>query len=163
MLEKCPVCGWKPIAGSVCPNCNSDLAPVLRALEDMSCAELEERQRAARTRRLMVALPAAAFAAGLAVMALVRPLPPRAEAPRQASAAAVAAPAPAATAPKPQPVFYTVRRGDSLWSIAQRVYGQAALWPRILEENRGLAASQALRVGERIQLFPMTIAPQGVK
>ena len=34
MLEKCPVCGWKPITGSICPNCNSDLAPVLRALEE---------------------------------------------------------------------------------------------------------------------------------
>ena len=30
-----------------------------------------------------------------------------------------------------------VRRGDCLWRIAQRVYGDAALWPRIWAANRG--------------------------
>jgi 5'-nucleotidase len=138
------------------------LAPVLRALEDLERAEQEERRRAARTRRLLAALPAAGFAAGLAVMALVRPLPPRGQTPRPAPAVA-AAPAPATPAAKSPPVLYTVRRGDSLWSIAQRVYGQAALWPRIAEANQDLAARRALRVGERLQLYPVTIAPQGVK
>lgn len=54
----------------------------------------------------------------------------------------VSAPAPAA-APAPAPArataprTVTVGRGDSLWSIAQRAYGNGALWPRIYDANRG--------------------------
>lgn len=33
---------------------------------------------------------------------------------------------------------YTVVRGDTLWAIAERFYGEGNQWPRIHEANRGL-------------------------
>jgi len=30
-----------------------------------------------------------------------------------------------------------VVRGDTLWGIAQRFYGNGGLWPRIFDANRG--------------------------
>jgi LysM repeat protein len=47
---------------------------------------------------------------------------------------AVATPAPAKPAP---PRTYTVVKGDCLWNIAKRYYGNGALWPRIFDANRG--------------------------
>ena len=35
-------------------------------------------------------------------------------------------------------VTYTVVKGDSLWKIAQKVYGDGACWPRIQEANKTL-------------------------
>lgn len=46
---------------------------------------------------------------------------------------------PAAKPPAPPaPVrrSHTVRKGDTLWAIAQRYYGKATLWPRIFDANR---------------------------
>lgn len=46
-------------------------------------------------------------------------------------------PAPPVTAPvAPTPRVYVVVRGDCLWRIAQRFYGQGVLWPRIFDANR---------------------------
>jgi len=36
------------------------------------------------------------------------------------------------------PSGYTVAQGDSLWKIAQRVYGTGTAWPTIYEANRGV-------------------------
>ena len=33
---------------------------------------------------------------------------------------------------------YVVERGDTLWAIAERFYGNGNLWPKIHEANRGL-------------------------
>lgn len=49
----------------------------------------------------------------------------------------IARPAPP-PAPPPAPVRkYTVVRGDTLWGISQRYYGNGGLWPRIFDANRG--------------------------
>lgn len=40
-------------------------------------------------------------------------------------------------APKPVGRSYTVKKGDCLWNIAKRYYGNGALWPRIFDANRG--------------------------
>lgn len=44
-------------------------------------------------------------------------------------------PAPAAPAPAPQRT-HTVVKGNTLWAIAQRYYGNGVLWPRIFDANR---------------------------
>lgn len=44
-------------------------------------------------------------------------------------------PAPAAPAPAPQRT-HTVVKGNTLWAIAQKFYGNGALWPRIFDANR---------------------------
>jgi hypothetical protein len=46
------------------------------------------------------------------------------------------APAPTGPAPAPPPRTYTVVRGDCLWTIAQRYYGNGAAWPKIYDANR---------------------------
>lgn len=48
-----------------------------------------------------------------------------------------ARPAPKSPAPKAQPRTYTVVRGDCLWNIAKRFYGNGAQWPKIYNANRG--------------------------
>lgn len=45
-------------------------------------------------------------------------------------------PAPAPP-PPPAPRTHTVVRGDTLWGIAQKYYGNGVLWPRIFDANRG--------------------------
>lgn len=40
----------------------------------------------------------------------------------------------------PEPNAYIVVSGDSLWSIAQRIYGTGTAWPSIYEANRALLA-----------------------
>ena len=44
--------------------------------------------------------------------------------------------------PTPHPsTQYTVRRGDSLWSIAQRFLGNGANWRQLYQRNRGVVGS----------------------
>jgi len=44
---------------------------------------------------------------------------------------------------------YTIRKGDTLSEISQRVYGTAKLWRKILEANPGIDP-RALRIGQKI-------------
>lgn len=57
--------------------------------------------------------------------------------------------APVAPAPEPIPATYTVRRGDTLWSIAQRTYGDGQRWREIIAANPGLDPTK-LRIGQQI-------------
>ena len=57
---------------------------------------------------------------------------------------------PPAPAPVPQAVNkYTVRRGDTLWSIALRTYGDGHRWRDIIAANPGLDPKK-LRVGQTL-------------
>ena len=48
---------------------------------------------------------------------------------------------------------YTVRKGDSLWVIARRAYGDATQWRKILEANaQQLPDASALRPGTILQI-----------
>jgi len=50
---------------------------------------------------------------------------------------------------------YTVKRGDTLWSIAQRLYGDGHLWKAIYEANRDRVASpSAMKVGTELRIPP---------
>lgn len=42
------------------------------------------------------------------------------------------------TAPAAGALFYVVKAGDSLWGIAEKLWGDGELWPLLYEENRGL-------------------------
>lgn len=57
--------------------------------------------------------------------------------------------------PAPRPAgggqTYTVQRGDTLWSIAQRHYGNGQRWQDIVAANPGLVPEK-MRVGQQIIL-----------
>lgn len=47
--------------------------------------------------------------------------------------------------------FYTVQPGDSLGAIAQKMYGDANLYPQIFDANRALLSSpDQIRTGQRL-------------
>lgn len=46
---------------------------------------------------------------------------------------------------------YTVKRGDSLWSISKQFYGSGEHYQRIVEANPGLDPG-SLQVGQRISI-----------
>lgn len=46
---------------------------------------------------------------------------------------------------------YTVQKGDTLWSIAQRFLGDGKRWREIVEVNPGLEPSK-LKIGQVIML-----------
>jgi len=58
--------------------------------------------------------------------------------------------APAAPAPK----VYVVQQGDTLIRIAQRIYGEASMYPRIYEANKDILSSPNARlyIGQRLRL-----------
>ena len=83
------------------------------------------------------------------------------ELPSAAPAARPATPMPRGEAPRAKPLrtaeaaVYTVQQGDTLWSIAQRLYGKGALWTQIFEANRDqLASPSQLRPGMRLVIPP---------
>ncbi len=64
--------------------------------------------------------------------------------------------APTAGAPRPQPVLpefasYTVQKGDTFWSIAQRTLGQGNRWKEIEQANPGVTAAR-LKPGQVIKI-----------
>ena len=46
---------------------------------------------------------------------------------------------------------YTVQKGDTLWSIAMKTYGQGKRW-RDIASNNGIQDPSKLRVGQTLQL-----------
>ena len=59
----------------------------------------------------------------------------------------------AETAPLPMETseLYTVKKGDTLWSIARQLYGKGSAWPRIYDANRDqLSEPGRLRAGMRL-------------
>ncbi len=69
----------------------------------------------------------------------------------QPMASSMIEPEPVMTDPMPVQEKYAIRRGDTLWSIAQRSYGDGKRWRDILAANPGLDPTR-LRVGQQIVL-----------
>jgi nucleoid-associated protein YgaU len=60
-------------------------------------------------------------------------------------------PTPAPTTRAAMGSTYTVVKGDTLWSIAKRTYGDGRRWQDIAEAN-GITDSRKLRVGQKLIL-----------
>jgi len=52
-----------------------------------------------------------------------------------------------------QPLTYTVQKGDTLWDICEKVYGNADLWPKLWEMNPFITNPHLLRPGDVITLL----------
>jgi LysM domain len=153
MLD-CPVCPRTQIAEDCCPQCGTDLKPLLR----LAKLRVEAQTPPPRDRKHpfpTIALGIALFLAGLAVFPAWRLLyPPVPE------IVLVKLPPPAPPL-QPQHTMYTVRKGDSFWSIAREKYGMGEMMHRIRDDNKDrLRKPGRLGVGEQIRLRAVTISPQ---
>jgi nucleoid-associated protein YgaU len=61
---------------------------------------------------------------------------------------------PSAPVPAPATKVYEVKKGDTLIGIAQRMYGQAAMYKKLFEANKDILSSPnaTLQIGQRLRL-----------
>ncbi len=52
-----------------------------------------------------------------------------------------------------QPNTYTVQKGDTLWDICQKFYGDSNLWPKLWEMNPFVTNPHLLKPGDLLTLF----------
>jgi LysM repeat protein len=52
-----------------------------------------------------------------------------------------------------QPLQYTVQKGDTLWDICEKVYGDSELWPKLWEMNPFITNPHLLKPGDVITLL----------
>jgi len=63
------------------------------------------------------------------------------------------------TVPYEAGLYYTIKKGDTLWDISKRFNDSPTLWPELWKENKQIANPHWIFPGERIRLFHH----QGVK
>jgi len=62
-------------------------------------------------------------------------------------------PAESSPAPKTQPKTYTVKKGDTLWGIAKKYYGNGSLYPKVFEANKGILKNpNIIQIGQVLTL-----------
>jgi len=52
-----------------------------------------------------------------------------------------------------QPLTHTVQKGDTLWSICQKYYGDPDLWPKLWEMNTFITNPHLLKPGDVLTLL----------
>lgn len=86
----------------------------------------------------------------------ISPLPAQAAVNRPSPVVIVAAPGQPATArlvSSYRPRYYTVRKGDTLWSIARGEYGSGRWWPQLWKQNsKTLSHPDAITAGTRLRI-----------
>lgn len=139
----CPVCGYQEIEGNNCPNCDTDFSLTLM-LQHLSPAEKLPPRVKVTTWQLGVAFFVLLLGIGLGVLGsfLFFSLQPYTAIVTAPSPVVISHPslAPVAIATlesiKPQePTKYTVKRGDSLTSIAEKFCGQKTSWQVMVKTN----------------------------
>lgn len=55
---------------------------------------------------------------------------------------------------------YIVEKGDTLWDISERFYGDPFLWPRLWQQNQYITNPHWIHPGDRIRLYPYKILIQ---
>jgi len=49
--------------------------------------------------------------------------------------------------------YHEVKKGDSLWKIAEQYYGDGSLYMKIFEANRGILKNpDAIQIGQKLQI-----------
>jgi hypothetical protein len=52
---------------------------------------------------------------------------------------------------------YVVKKGDTLWDISKRFYGDPFLWPRLWQQNQYVTNPHYIYPGDRIRLYPYKV------
>jgi hypothetical protein len=52
---------------------------------------------------------------------------------------------------------YTVKKGDTLWDISKRFYGDPFLWPRLWQQNQYITNPHHIEPGDPIRLYPYKV------
>jgi hypothetical protein len=52
---------------------------------------------------------------------------------------------------------YIVKKGDTLWDISKRFYGDPFLWPRLWQQNQYITNPHHIAPGDRIRLYPYKV------
>jgi hypothetical protein len=63
-------------------------------------------------------------------------------------------------APAPGTQIYKIVRGDTLWGIAKRTYGDPYLWPQIWEKNQYILDAHWIYPGDPLVLGPEVTTPE---
>ncbi len=114
---------------------------IMIAVMDLGCQGLKRRRSASQ--------PPPEPAAGKAEDRPLSELAPQPTKPKPPEPSAKPSPRPAAT----PGTTYTVAKGETFWSIAQRIYGDGKLWTKIQQANPGVDMN-ALKVGQVIKIPP---------
>ncbi|OKH54075.1 hypothetical protein NIES2101_08375 [Calothrix sp. HK-06] len=137
---ECPVCGYKEIEGNSCPNCDTDLTLIQR----LSQLSEVETSTPTKIQAWQFAVIGFVFLIGLGIGTIssflfIQP---------QSINATVNVPNPVIVVPTPstpavlntppkaiQPATYTVKSGDNLSIITEKLCGQGASWQLMVQAN----------------------------
>lgn len=147
----CPVCGYQEVLGNICPNCDADLA-VMRMLQELPRVE---NSRPFAAWPLGIALFILIIGIGLGVGGSFVFFQPR------VNTIVISPPIPpfvANSQPKPvikqiKPTTYTVKSGEYLSEIADKLCGQGTSWQVLVDANPKLKGRENyLIVGEVLKI-----------
>lgn len=160
----CPVCGRDGVSSEACPNCRTDLG-VLRMLHTLPEAPdvAEPKPVMGRAKAAWwggaVACLIAGFGLGGLAFRPATPLVAEAPTPHPTAMTMPVVVTPSPVAPVEVGFRYRVRRGDSYWAIAQKLYGDGNWYTKIARANAAGSATRALQPGDTLLVPNLEEAP----
>lgn len=148
----CPVCGYKEIEGQTCPNCDSDLT-LIRSLQELQPIGNIVIQKKISTWTLALALLILIIGIGLGALSSFILIKNQYSASMFTGNTAVVINQESVTE-KETTNLYTVKHGDNLGVIAEKVCGKASAWRLIAEANPRLENrhNYFIQVGEQLKI-----------
>ncbi len=137
----CPVCGYTEVEGNNCPNCDTDLS-LIRMLQQLPAVETSPSKPNSRW-QFLTALLILLIGMGLGVLGSFMFIQPQVitESVTTTNPVIIATPSPQTPiVPRVsfgplQPVTYTVKTGDNLSEIAEKLCGEETSWQVMVEAN----------------------------
>jgi nucleoid-associated protein YgaU len=152
----CPVCGYKEVEGKTCPNCETDLS-LIRTLQDLAPLDkpLEKKAIQPKISNWTLALALLILIIGICLGAISSFVLIKNQYSNELSAnSTVVVNSATITSTPVETNFYTVKRGDNLGLIAEKVCGRASAWRLIADANPNLEnrPNYFLNVGEKLKI-----------
>jgi nucleoid-associated protein YgaU len=154
----CPVCSYRDITGDTCPNCDTDLS-VIRLLQELPAVEtpVEIVKVTAFPLRIALLMLMIGICLGVGGSFILQTTYLHTLTVSSAQPVASNSPIPQATITNPslvaktppKPTTYTVKAGDYLSAIAQKLCGKNTSWQIMVEANPQLKGREnSIDVGE---------------